>query len=101
MKKTLVLSLSLFLLVACQSGEKTDTGLNLDAEEIQDLERSKKKVGGSYSKLGELYKAKRYRELLSEASKILSKNEFDLKALSILGIAYLESGKIGGGSDYV
>ena len=98
-----LLILSFSLLISCQTGNKDgetskeeDTvAVNLDAEEKQDLKERQEKVGGSHSKLRKLYKAKRFRELQSEAGKILSKDEFDLRALSILGIYHLEQKRYG------
>ena len=93
----------LALAVSCQTGPKAGSEAgedgsgkaNLDAEEQADLKARQDKLGGSYSNLRKLYKAKRFRELQSEASKILSKDEFDLRALSILGIYHLDQGQFG------
>lgn len=94
------LILSLLLMVSCQTGEKsgdesTEAQVNLDAEEKKELAERQQKVGGSTSKLRSLYKARRNRELLSEAAKILSKDEFDLNALSILGIYHMDQKEYG------
>ncbi len=104
MRKMKILSallLGLFLLVSCQTGDKSgdssgeEAKVNLDAEEKQELAERQEKVGGSHSKLRTLYKAKRHRELLSEAAKILSKDEYDLRALSILGIHHMDQREFG------
>lgn len=95
---TIVLA-SLLLVVACTSGGKKDEaeadGVALDAEEKQELADKQDKLGGSYSELRKLYKAKRFRELQTEASKILSKDEFDLRALAILGIYHMDQKQYG------
>jgi Flp pilus assembly protein TadD len=99
--KYLVVFFLCALMVSCQSGQKSDEEtpqgkeVNLDQEEQMELQERKQKVGGSHSKLRKLYKAKRNRELLSEASKILSKDEFDLRALSILGIYHMDQRQFG------
>ncbi len=91
---------SFVLLTSCQTGSKgSEAGdaesATLDAEEQKELAERQAQVGGSHSELRKLYKAKRYRELLSEAAKILSKNEHDLRALSILGIYHMDQKEYG------
>jgi Flp pilus assembly protein TadD len=101
LKAILALLLSMSLMVSCATGDKSGGAdgetqeVSLDEEEKQELAERQEKVGGSHSKLRKLYKAKRYRELLSEASKILSKDEFDLRALSILGIYHMDMKQYG------
>ena len=101
LKKFSLLLASLMLVVACQTNKSTEDGVaptegtNLDEEEQMELKEKQDKLGGSYSQLRKLYKAKRYRELLAEASKILSKDEFDLRALSILGIYHMDQKQYG------
>lgn len=97
--KTLIaLLLSVALLVSCQTGPKSsgvEDGVKLDAEEKQELAERQEKLGGSHSQLRKLYKAKRNRELLTEASKVLSKDEFDLRALAVLGIYHMDQRQYG------
>ncbi len=104
LKNCIIVLMSALLLVSCQSGQKSTSDqdansdeikVNLDAEEKQELEAKKEAVGGSHSQLRKLYKAKRFRELLSESAKILSKDEYDLQALSILGIYHLDQRQYG------
>lgn len=90
------------LIVSCQSTPSTDgsgasdeSKVNLDAEEKKELEERQAKVGGSYSQLRKLYNEKRFNELLTEASKILSKDEYDLRALSILGLYHMDRREFG------
>lgn len=92
----------LALTVSCQSGPKqdmetdaSDGKVNLDAEERKELKEKHDKLGGSYGTLRKLYKAKRFRELSNEAAKILSKDEFDMRALSILGIYHMDQKQFG------
>lgn len=87
-------------MVSCQSGSKTtsepeEKGVNLDEEEKAELAERQAQIGGDHSQLRKLYKAKRYRELLSEAAKILSRNEYDLRALSMLGIYHMDQNQYG------
>ncbi len=90
------------LVVSCQTSPKDADGsgdsepkTNLDAEEKKELEEKRAKVGGSYSQLRKLYTEKRFNELLTEASKILSKDEYDLRALSILGLYHMDRREFG------
>lgn len=104
-KKLSLLLFSALLIASCQSSQKTGEGgeaeegeaaiQQLDSEEQAELKQRQDKLGGSYSQLRKLYQAQRYRELLDEASKILSKNEYDLRALSILGLYHLDRGEFG------
>ncbi len=99
-KKIFILFFCLGLMVSCQTGSKTpdapeEVGVNLDEEEKAELAERQAKIGGDYSTLRKLYKAKRYRELLSEAAKILSKDEYDLRALAILGIYHMDQKEFG------
>lgn len=97
-KALLIGFLTALMLVSCQTGDKAggaEGDTNLDAEEQQELAEKQAKLGGSYSQLRKLYTAKRYKELLKEASKILSKDEFDLRALSVLGLYHLDRRQYG------
>lgn len=102
-KNSVLILMSLLILISCQTGEKStsegtpagEEKVNLDAEEKKELQQKQEAVGGSHSQLKKLYKAKRYRELLNEAGKILSKDEYDLQALTILGIYHLDQKQYG------
>lgn len=104
-KKLFLISLSLILVSGCQlleegidtSADSEDAAakVNLDAEEQKMLKEKQEQVGGTYSQLRKLYKAKRFRELLNEAAKILSKDEYDLRALAILGIYHMDQKEYG------
>lgn len=88
------------LIVSCQTGSKSSDpseqpGASLDAEEKAELAQRQAEIGGDHSQLRKLYKAKRYRELMAEAAKILSRDEYDLRALSILGIYHMDQEQYG------
>ncbi len=68
---------------------------SMDSEERAELKKIQNQTGGLHSLMGQYYRQKRYRKLLIEAGKILSKNEYDLKALSVLGLYHLDKGKYG------
>ena len=70
-------------------------GKDLSDEEKAELKQKQKQIGGDYGKLGKFYKAKRFRELMQEAGKILSKDPNDLKALSALGLYHMSQGQNG------
>lgn len=103
MKRILAFLAFALIMTSCQMGQKSsDTSgaeaeakVNLDAEEKQELAERQAKIGGSHSLLRKLYKAKRYRELLAEAAKILSKDEYDLRALAMLGIYHMDMKQYG------
>ena len=77
------------------SSESNEPKVNLDAEEKKELKERQEKVGGSHSQLKKLFQARRYKELLNEASKILSKDPNDLRALSVLGLYHLQMNQLG------
>jgi Flp pilus assembly protein TadD len=103
LKNLVVILMSLFAITACQSVSKNsdaeqvagESNVNLDQEERKELQEKNQKLGGSHSQLEKLYKAQRHKELLQEASKILSKDEYDLRALSVLGLYHLDQGQHG------
>lgn len=102
MKKITILVLvflSMTLFTSCQTSQQgtkdQDGSVNLDEEEKKELKEKQQKLGGSHSQLKKLFRAKRYRELIEEASKLLSKNEYDLKALSALGLYHMEKRQYG------
>ena len=80
------------LVTSCASGpdESSEDKVNLDAEEQQELKDKQEKIGGTHSQLKKLFQAKRYKELLKEASKVLSRDEHDLKALTVLGLYHMQ-----------
>lgn len=99
-----IIALSLVLIVSCafqpKSAEESDkdqdkVAANLDEEEKKELKEKQDKLGGSYAQMRRFYTAKRYRELLAEVSKILAKDENDLRALSILGLYHMDKGEFG------
>lgn len=103
-KKVSLWILSALIMTSCQTGEKVEgdpegeeiaQSAKLDSEEQAELRKRQDQLGGSYSQLRKLYQSQRYRELIEEASKILSKNEYDLRALSILGLYHLDRGEFG------
>ena len=99
LKFTLAL-LFLSFMAGCASSPSTDDGeedtkVNLSDEEKKELKERQEKVGGSHSQLRKLFQAKRNRELLTEASKILSRNPNDLRALSVLGLYHLRLNQLG------
>lgn len=97
--------LSLFvmaLLLSCAAPEKSqdsdqkdEAPVKLDEDEKKELKKKQDEIGGSHAKLRQLYKAKRYRELIEEAGKILSKDQYDLRALVVLGIYHMDQGQYG------
>ncbi len=100
MKSLLILFFCLGVIASCQTGTKSSTetpeqGVNLDEEEKKELAERQAQVGGDHSQLRKLYKAKRFRELVAEAGKILSKDEYDLRALAVLGIYHMDQKQFG------
>lgn len=87
------------LLSSCASGpsadNQEDNKVNLDAEEQKELKERQEQVGGSHSQLRKLFVEKRYKELLDEASKVLSKDQNDLRALSVLGLYHMQMNQLG------
>ncbi len=102
LKSLIYILIAATLMLSCQTGPKTEEEAsvgepkaNLDAEEKKELQEKQAKLGGSYSQLRKLYTEKRFNELLTEASKILSKDEYDLRALSILGLYHMDRREFG------
>ena len=98
--KSVLCLVSITFIVSCASGPGTDskqeeTKVNLDAEEQKELKERQAQVGGSHSQLRKLFQDKRYRELLEEAAKILSKDQHDLAALSVLGLYHMQMNQFG------
>jgi len=98
----LIIILSFLFIVSCatqpksgEESEKEQASVSLDAEEKKELKEKQDKLGGSYAQLRRFYTAKRYRELFDEASKILAKDENDLRALSALGLYHMDKGEFG------
>lgn len=87
------------LLSSCASGpsedKQEDSKVNLDAEEQKELKERQEQVGGSHSQLRKLFVEKRYKELLDEAAKVLSKDQNDLRALSVLGLYHMQMNQLG------
>ena len=94
----LILLCALAGLVSCAtSGDEagSDNQASLDAEELKEIADKQKKVGSSHSQIARLYKAKRYREFQAEVAKILSRDEYDVRALAIMGIYHLNQNQLG------
>jgi len=94
----LFLLVSSLFLVQCSSkgksgDEEESLAKNMSPEEQADLKARQKAAGGDVGKLGSLYKAKNWKALKDEASKVLAKDPNNLKALSALGLYHMENGQ--------
>lgn len=101
-KTSLLALFALALLLSCAGPQKGEQGekkdeipVRLDEEEKKELKEKQDKLGGSHAQLRKFYKAKRFRELIQEAGKILSKDEYDLRALAVLGIYHMDKKQYG------
>ena len=96
--KNLIFLVSFVFIVSCQMQpkEKTpDQPVSMAAQEKMEIKKIQEKVGGSYFLLGKYYRGKQYRKLLIEAGKILSRDEYDLKALCALGLYHMDKRQYG------
>jgi Flp pilus assembly protein TadD len=80
---------------SADDGASGEPKVNLDAEEQKEIKEKQDKLGGSYAQLRKLYKARRYNELVQEAGKFLSKDEYDLRALTVLGLFHMDKKEYG------
>ena len=96
--KSLLYSVLVFI-VSCQMQPKQETIPDqpgqMDSQEKSELKKIQERIGGDHSLLGKYYREKHYRKLLIEAGKLLSKNEYDLKALCVLGLYHMDRGEYG------
>ncbi len=96
-EKFLKFLVSLIFVVSCQMQPKeaSEQPVPMDSKEKMELKKIQEQVGGTYPLLGKYYREKRYRKLLIEAGKILSRDENDLKALCALGLYHMDKGEYG------
>ena len=96
-EKFIKILISLIFVVSCQMQPKKEKEqpVSMDSMEKMELKKIQEQVGGTYPLLGKYYREKRYRKLLIEAGKILSRDEYDLKALCALGLYHMDRGEYG------
>ena len=88
-------SLIFVFIVSCQSGPDVKEKPKLDDQERMELKQKQDAMRGSHARLRRFYREKRYRSLLMEAAKLLSVDEYDLKALCALGLYHMDRREYG------
>ena len=94
----ILISISFIFIVSCQQmslDKKEPVEKQMSDQEKVEIKKIQEQTGGDPSLLGDYYRKKRYRKLLIEAGRLLSKNEHDLKALSALGLYHMDRGEYG------